>query len=121
MNKELLAKYGIDCERGLERYFNDEEFYSSLLRSFLSDRSFSKILSWHDNHDYNVLFQSAHELKGASGNINLTEVFRIASKLADSIRKPPYPSEDEIDKLIDELGLAVEKAKQGIETLVKND
>lgn len=119
MNNDELLKYGIDVKEALERFWGDEEFYSSLLKTFLNDQSLEKALAWRENHDGHKLFENTHELKGESGNLSLTKVFSLSSAICDLMRQEPYPSDLVISEMLNELEKAENKAKDGIRKLIK--
>ena len=91
MDRTILDENGIDYTAGLRRFMEDRELYEEMLTAFLSDDSFSKALAAFDRKDYAALFEQAHALKGASGNLDMPQLYRAASELTEFLRRNREP------------------------------
>lgn len=84
MSEKLL-----DYKEALERLGDDSDFLNELLLELISqvDKSFEKFKTAIENNDYSSLKSLAHNLKGASANLNVTRMsthFFDLEKLASS-------------------------------------
>lgn len=113
MNKEELAKYGIDFDIGLNRCLNDEEFYKELLLMFLDDESFARAKDAKEVGDRELLFEAAHELKGVCGNTGMMDLYESVSSLVELLRHKSGTSND-IDLLFNDIEEKYIKAIDGV-------
>lgn len=86
MDAERLKKYGINYEKGLERFMGDRRLYESVLLSFLHDTTIRNAEEAFRSGDYSRLFYCTHELKGACGNADITTVYNAACELVELLR-----------------------------------
>lgn len=87
MNTGLLFEYGINYEKGKERFLGDGALYEAVLLSFLEDTILTRAEAAMQSKDYAALFECAHELKGACGNVDMFELFEITTKMVDYLRQ----------------------------------
>lgn len=83
---EALFQYGCDTETALARFLNNEELYIRFLNKFLEDPSFDGIAPAIDSGNNEEYFESVHTLKGVSGNMGITPVFKLACEMVDKYR-----------------------------------
>lgn len=119
MDKELLAKYGIDYERGVKNCVGDSEFYKKLLTMFLKDECFPRARKAFAEKNYKELFSCVHELKGASGNAALNELYDNIVPLVDILRGgTDSVSEEKIAALFEAADKAYSRAYEGVSLAV---
>ena len=72
-----------DMEKALDMAGGDEEFLKELVGIYLSDcpEKLSKIRQAIEAQDNQTLYETAHSLKGASGNLGLTRAYELALEL----------------------------------------
>jgi len=96
MNTAVLLENGIEYEKGLARFAGDREIYEMVLLNFAEDdHCLTEARTAFQNKDYEMLFEAAHEIKGASGNCDMTELFAVASELCDYLRGDNYKGNEE--------------------------
>ena len=88
---EKLAAFGADTETGLKRCMNNEAFYLRLVNMELGDANFTKLRDAIDARDAHGVFEAAHALKGALGNLSHTPLFEAASSLTELTRNADTP------------------------------
>ena len=117
MNRELLAEYGIDYDRGLKNCMGDPAFYKTLLGMFLKDECFPRARAAYAAGDIKELFSSMHELKGASGNAALTELYNAIVPLVELLRTGDAQKED-VDRLFAAADEAYRRTYEGVSIAV---
>lgn len=86
MNLQILTDYGIEYEKGLARCLGDADLYGMVLTLFLADETYAKVCKAYESGDNAALFQAAHELKGVSGNAELTRLYEAVCPLVEALR-----------------------------------
>ena len=86
MDLTVLGKYGIDYKDGILRCMNDEEFFVRMLMMFPDDSSFERAGKSLLCRNYRAMFEALHELKGACGNVAMTELFDAVTPLVELLR-----------------------------------
>lgn len=113
MKLELLHEYGINYQDGLTRCMGDVELYANLLTMFLSDDSFNRALTAYEFNDFETLFRSLHELKGASGTAGMTELYEAVCPLVDQLRD--YQGDGkELQLPFERVDMAYRRARDGV-------
>ncbi|MDY4611311.1 MAG: Hpt domain-containing protein [Sphaerochaetaceae bacterium] len=113
MNSMKLRQAGIDYEAGVRRFLGDKELYETVLTAFLADTAMERALSAFARHDRASLFASAHELKGSSGNADMTDVYATSCALV-SLLRDATSTDDEIADSFMRLKEAYVNAMDGI-------
>lgn len=83
---DILKNSGIDYEKGLERFLGDEELYGEVLKSFLNMDVLERSERAFNEENFEELFSCIHEVKGASGNADMTELYKISCELVELLR-----------------------------------
>lgn len=117
MDKEILLRHGIDYDKGLERFLGEEELYQEVLAAFLDLDCLDKAVSAYDSGDFKALFEVAHEVKGSSGNCDMTTLFATSSELCDLLRFGNY-DESKITPLYRNFSEAYKSAYDGIKAAI---
>lgn len=86
MNINRLQQAGIDYKGGLARFLGDQELYETVLMAFLTDDNLEKARLALGRGDREALFSCAHELKGSSGNSNMTGLYAASCELVSLLR-----------------------------------
>lgn len=98
---DVLEEWGCNIDEGLARLGDDEAFYETLLAGFVRDNGMKELQAAMKAGDYRRAFEAAHGLKGDTGNLSLTPLYKAICSLVDDLR-PAYegcspggnPSED---------------------------
>ncbi len=114
MDQELFAQAGIDCEDGLRRFNNNRTLYETVLRVFLQDTSFSEIKPALDAGDFRTAREKAHAVKGATGNLGMTELYELSIRFMQAVQENDIPSAETLHESMRE---AYDKARQAVATL----
>lgn len=86
MDAEKLRQSGIDFDSGVRRFVGDRELYETVLKAFLNDTLLERASAAFDQNDRQALLSAVHELKGASGNSDMTELFSACCRLLVLLR-----------------------------------
>ena len=114
MDMALLTCYGIDGKKGLSRCLNDEKLYRMLLGMFMKEDAFDRAKAAMAAGDLHCVFQCAHELKGASGNASLTDLYNALCPRVDLVRVDGA-DQAEAQRLFADVEAAYVRARQGVE------
>ncbi len=86
MTIDNLTVYGADTKEGLQRCLNNEDFYIRLVKMIPDDPNFGKLYDAVDAGDLDAAFDAAHALKGSTGNLALTPIFKPVSEITELLR-----------------------------------
>lgn len=111
MNIDILKNAGIDYDSGYERFSGLDAVYQKFLRMFPEDSSYRETVEAIKNNNIEKAFSSAHTLKGTSGNLSLSELYRTASLLVEDLRNKKT---DNLTELLDNVTKAYEKVVKAI-------
>lgn len=114
MDKNILRLSGIDYDAGVRRVMDDVPLYEELLDSFITDSSFSSAEAAFDKQDYKSLFNAVHTLKGTSGNLDMTLLFKASDTLTEYLRHNDSPDPQKTTELFGEMKNAYARVIQGI-------
>ncbi|NCB93489.1 MAG: Hpt domain-containing protein [Clostridia bacterium] len=79
----------------MERFVDDEEFYSDCLQSFMEeDPSFEGLGTALKEGKYSEAFDYAHTLKGVAGNLGLTPLFNAICGIVEPLRSKDFSDLD---------------------------
>jgi HPt (histidine-containing phosphotransfer) domain-containing protein len=113
MDIKGLERAGIDYEEGLERFMGDADLYQMVLRSFLDDGCLERARTAFDARDADGLFSCAHETKGSAGNASMTDLYRAACALVETLRAGRFV-DDEVAPAFADFTDAYGRARSGI-------
>lgn len=103
---DSLRAYGANIEEGLGRCMNMEPFYLRLVGMVKDDvdGSFARLKSAMAERDAAKTFEAAHALKGSTGNVALTPIFKPVCALSDMLKgNTDKPMRPECDHLANEV------------------
>ena len=85
---DSLRDYGANVEEGLTRCMNMEPFYLKIVGMVKDDvdGSFAKLKAAVSERDVAKTFEAAHALKGSTGNVGLTPIFKPVCALSDMLK-----------------------------------
>lgn len=86
MTIEKLAAYGANTQEGLQRCMNNEGFYLRMVKMIPGDPGFQKLYDAIDAGDLDTAFEAAHALKGSTGNLALTPIYKPVSEITELLR-----------------------------------
>lgn len=82
-----LAIWGCDIDSALERFGGDRELYKECLKIFVDDKNFGELEKALAAKDVEAAFNSAHALKGVSGNLSLGQFYDSICRVSDSLKR----------------------------------
>ncbi len=83
---EDLKVLGVDTEEGLERMGGNSALYERMLFKFLDMMQQSSVQPDFDSNDYEEIIEKAHAIKGVSGNLSLTPIYKAYSEVVSLLR-----------------------------------
>ena len=113
MNREILKQSGIDYDRGVKRFLGDVDLYEEVLLDFINDTALSEAKKAFEREDYKSLTERIYELKGSSGNTDMTALFQATSALVVLLRSGAYTRE-QVKAGLDQVEEACKIAADGI-------
>ncbi len=81
-----LRAYGADVDSGLGRCLNNEALYLRLVKKACGDEQFARLKEAVERGDLEKAFEAAHGLKGVSGNLSLTPIYRPVCEMTELLR-----------------------------------
>ncbi len=93
MNDELTAKlapYGIDYVDAMDRMGGDEAIYKKLAMKYLNNTNYVDLVAAMEAKNYDDAYEAAHTLKGVSGNLSFTDLFKIAAAISNALYQGEY-------------------------------
>lgn len=110
---EALRALGARTDEGLARCMNNESFYLRMVGMVLADRNFDALKQAAATGDTTAAFEAAHALKGAVGNVSLTQIYEPVSQLTELLRgkSGPVDTGDLVDTIFAELDKVRKLAK----------
>lgn len=98
---EELKSLGVDVQEGLERLGGNEALYTKLLGSFVKSIETHYVQPDFDNNDYQDIIEKTHALKGTSGNLSLTPIYKAYTEIVDLLRAgQPEQAKEKIEKIL---------------------
>lgn len=111
---DSLRAYGANVEEGLGRCMNMEPFYLKVVGMLKDDvdGSFARLKAAMADRDAEKTFEAAHALKGSTGNVALTPIFKPVCTLSDMLKgNTDKPMGSECDQLANEIFEQYERLK----------
>lgn len=82
-----LKGLGVDVDEGLKRLNGNETFYKKMLGRIQSMIEGTPIDPEFPADDYQKVIESAHALKGTTGNLSLTPLYKAYTDIVDLLRQ----------------------------------
>ncbi|GAB6096235.1 hypothetical protein JCM14469_24880 [Desulfatiferula olefinivorans] len=107
---------GIDTDQGLARLDGNASVYRKLLLSFYRNNrsAVDEIRAALDAGDNERIRQTAHMIKGVSGNLGMTDLFLAAGHLEEAVKQG---GGTDLDGPVDQICLCLHKVLSGLEAL----
>ena len=94
--KKQLTEAGVDLDKTMERFMNNEALYLKFLKRFPEDPNYAQLKEHISTGDYEEAFRDAHTLKGVAGNLGLESLlYGCAPALTEELRSRKYDRLDE--------------------------
>lgn len=87
---KTLKDAGFDTEGTLERFGGSKEMYEEFLNTFLKDQTFETIKPAFDKNDKEEALNTTHTLKGVSGNLGMTRLYKACCNTVELIRADEF-------------------------------
>lgn len=84
---QRLREHGCNVDAGIRRFLGKEHLYLRCLEEFLNDTSMQEAEEAARKGDYRTAMDRVHQLKGASGNLEFGEVYKLACRMMDLHRE----------------------------------
>lgn len=103
--KQKLLEAGIDFDGLATRIPLKEDFIFRLLGKFPKEECYQGLVKAMEEKDYEEAFKHAHNLKGVSGNLEMTRLTKVTSELTEKLRNKEYDDlEGDFEELKKEYG-----------------
>lgn len=92
---ERLKEFGADTDEGLARCCGSETLYLRLVKMLPDDENFEALEKALNAGDLDKAFEAAHALKGILGNLSLTPMYELCSRITELLRartEADYPT-----------------------------
>ena len=113
-----LAQYGIDYKDAMDRVGDNADFYKQLAMKYLDDSNYAELVAAMDAANYDDAYKAAHALKGVSGNLSLSDLYKASSAVSEALREGEYQA---AGMLMPQVKEAHEKAVEGLAKWQDND
>lgn len=110
--KTELATYGIDYDEAMERMGGSADFYEKLAMKYLNDTHYVDLVAAMEAKDFSEAYEAAHALKGVSGNLSMTDLFKASAAVSDALYQGEYQA---AETLMPQVTAAHEKVVEGLE------
>ncbi|MCR5302324.1 MAG: Hpt domain-containing protein [Lachnospiraceae bacterium] len=101
---EKLKMYGANTDEGLARCVNNEALYLKLVGLVPNDENFGKLKEAAHAGDTDKVFEAAHAIKGALGNLSITPLYDKISDITEAARSKASANYKEmVDELMEML------------------
>ncbi len=84
---EDLKDLGVDVDEALKRLGGNEAFYKKMLGRVKSMLEETPVDPDFDAGDYKAMIESTHAIKGATGNLSLTPLYKAYTDIVDLLRQ----------------------------------
>ena len=83
---ETLKRSGVDFDQTVKRFMGNTDLYAKFLAKFLDDDTFGKIAPAFEKDDFDEALATSLTLKGVSGNLGMTRLYKACSNTVALIR-----------------------------------
>ena len=83
---EALKEYGAGVEEGLARCMGNEAFYLRLVSVIQNEKNFDTLKESLEAGNLDTAFEAAHALKGVTGNLALTPLYKPVFEITELLR-----------------------------------
>lgn len=100
--EQFYLSVGGNYQEALSRMMNDA-FIKRMLTKFLEKNSYQAVVDAYHEKNPEKVFEMAHSLKGVSGNLSLTSLFDLSSKITEEVRGKKVGDPFNIEKDMEDL------------------
>ena len=118
-NVELLRQAGVDYPAGVARFMGDTALYETVLSAFLRDKTLETAQSAYRSGDQKALFDCAHEVKGSSGNTDMTALYAASCALVELLRGGGPADGGAVGVAFDRFQAAYTAARRGVRSALE--
>ena len=93
MTLDALRAYGANTGEGMARCMNNEAFYLRMVAMALADKNFDALTAAINAGNTAAAFEAAHALKGSTGNVSLTPIYKPVCELTELLRNKNMPAD----------------------------
>lgn len=113
--KQKLLEAGIDFDGLSARIPLKEDFILRLLGKFPKEQCYEGLVKAMEEKNYEDAFKHAHNLKGVSGNLEMTRLTKVTSDLTEKLRAHQY---DDLDGDFEEVKKEYNQVLNAVNELV---
>ena len=84
--RRQLEDYGVDVSHGIDSHMGNEEMFVRIFNMVMDDQNFSILFERQYSTNPMAIFEVAHSLKGTLGNVGLSEIDEIITKICEVTR-----------------------------------
>ncbi len=84
---EELNTLGVDIEEALKRFMNNAALYEKMLKKLTSAVKGLEVMEYLQGGDYSKALENAHTLKGVTGNLSVTPLYKAYSDIVLMLRE----------------------------------
>ncbi len=96
INSEALTNAGINIDTLLKRLMGNEALVKVFVGKFITDTSYTELVSALREKDYKEAEHKSHTLKGMCGNMSLELLFKLFTTQVELLRRESYLEAEEI-------------------------
>ncbi len=97
---EKLAELGVDVKDGLFRFMENKELYIRCLAKFPAQAEKCTLHNDLAAKNYESAVQSAHAMKGVTGNLSITPLYTLYTEMVNRLRAGQTEGLEEMEKEI---------------------
>jgi HPt (histidine-containing phosphotransfer) domain-containing protein len=84
---QKLQDAGADISNAVARMMDNEDLVNKFLLGFPDPQRLETIKSAIASHDFKVLEEAVHKIKGTAGNLGLTKLYGVANEFTNHVRQ----------------------------------
>lgn len=93
---EAITKIGVNTEETLRRFSGNSDLMEKFIRKFPQDKTLEGLEAAIAAKEYPSIEETAHTLKGVSGNLGFTELYELSAALVTAVRAKDFAKADEL-------------------------
>lgn len=78
-----LKDFGVNIDEAMDRFMHNDELYKKMLLKLPSNIESQPVMSFIEKENYEQAKANAHALKGVTGNLSITPLYKAYSKAVD--------------------------------------
>jgi HPt (histidine-containing phosphotransfer) domain-containing protein len=87
---QALDTIGIDKNKTLKRFSGNREMLKYFVKQFPQDKTIAQLKKAFPEKNWETIEDTAHTLKGISGNLGFESLYKLCTSLVDEIRSKNY-------------------------------